>query len=129
MDVTETLDALRAELPGCSLVAFTDLGSKLVLSSSAAAKLAQEDLDHLSDTAQSLLQGSLSEGAASLLKMGEGDTRPGMAMLLSIADARIFLRAPGNAPEALVCVCAPDADLGKVVDCGRSTLDRIVSKN
>ena len=129
MDVTETLDAMRADVPGCSLIAFTDLGTRLVLSSSAAAKPAQEDLDQLSSMAQTLLQGTLSEGAASLLETGEGDTRAGVAFLLSISDAKIFLRAAGESPEALVCVCAPDADLEKVVDCGRSTLARIVAKN
>lgn len=127
MDVTKTLDAMRAELPGCSLVAFTDLGSKLVLSSSSAAKPAQEELDRLSDLAQTMLEGSLAEGAKPLLEAGEGDRRAGTAMLLSMNDTKVFLRAPGDSPEALVCVCSTDADIGKVVDCGRSTLDRIVA--
>ncbi|WP_413718020.1 hypothetical protein [Silicimonas sp. MF1-12-2] len=127
MDVTETLDAMRSELPGCSLIAFTDLGSKLVLCSSSAGKPAQEELDSLSELAQTVLDGIVAEGAAPVLENGDGDRRAGTAMLLSGTDAKVFLRAPGDAAEALVCVCAPEADLRKVVDCGRSALDTIVS--
>lgn len=127
MDVTEKLDAMRSEIPGCSLIAFTDLGSKLVLCSSSAGKPAQEELDRLSELAHVMLDGSVAEGAAPVLDQGEGDTRAGTAMLLSGNEAKVFMRAPGEAAEALVCVCAPEADLRKVVDCGRSTLDTIVS--
>lgn len=127
MDVTEKLDAMRSELPGCSLIAFTDLGSKLVLCSSSAGKPAQEELDRLSELAHVMLDGAVAEGAAPVLDGGQGDTRAGTAMLLSGNEAKVFMRAPGEAAEALVCVCAPEADLRKVVDCGRSTLDTIVS--
>lgn len=127
MDVTDKLDALRSELPGCSLVAFTDLGSRVVLCSSAAVKPVQEELDHLSELAQIALDGALGEGAVPVLEGGDGDRRAGVAMLVSEQDAKVFLRAPGEVAEALICVCAPDADLRKVVDCGRSTLDDIVA--
>ena len=127
MDVTEKLDAMRSELPGCLVVAFTDLGSKLVLCASAAAKTGQEDLDRLSDLAQIMLDGAIAEGAGHVLEGGEGDRRAGTAMLVSDHDAKVFLRAPGDVSEALVCVCAPGADLRKVVDCGRSTLNDIVA--
>ena len=127
MDVTETLDAMRSELRGCSLVAFTDLGSKLVLCSSAAAKPAQEELDRLSELAQVVLDGAVAEGAAPLLVHGGGDTRAGSVVLLSESEARVFLRAPGEVAEALVCVCSPDVDLKKVMDCGQSTLATIVA--
>ena len=127
MDVTDKLDAMRGDLPGCSLVAFADLGSRIVLCASAAAKPAQEELDHLSGLAQTVLDGPLAEGAAPVLAQGDGDRRAGVAMLVSGADAKVFLRAPGEANEALICVCAPESDLGKVVDCGRATLDGIVT--
>lgn len=127
MDVTDKLDALRSDLPGCHLVAFTDLGSKLVLCTSSAAKPGQEELDHLSELAHVALDGALAEGAAPVLADGDGDRRAGAAMLVSEHDAKVFLRAPGEAAEALICVCAPGVDLRKVVDCGRSTLNDIVS--
>lgn len=127
MDVTDKLDALRSDLPGCLLVAFTDLGTKLVLCTSSTVKPGQEELDRLSDLAQATLDGALAEGAGSVLASGDGDRRAGTAMLVSDHDAKVFLRAPGEAPEALICVCSPEADLRKVVDCGRSALDSIVA--
>lgn len=128
MDVIEALDAMRSEIPGCSLVAYADLGSKIVLSASAISKPAQEELDRLSELAQVMLEGAVAEGAQPLLRTGSDDAVAGTAMLLSGVDAKVFLRSAGEAPEALVCVCAPEADLRKVVDCGRSTLDTIVAE-
>ncbi|MBT8426312.1 MAG: hypothetical protein KJO67_15160 [Silicimonas sp.] len=127
MDMTETLDAMRSDLPGCSLVVFTDLGSKLVLCTSAASKPAQEELDRLSDLAQTVLDGGVAEGAQPVLASGGGDARAGVAILASGNETKVFLRAPGEAAEALTCICGPDADLQKVVDCGRATLDGIVA--
>ena len=128
MDVTEALDAMRSDIPGCSLLAFTDLGSRLVLCTSAASKPAQEDLDKLSELAQMMLSGPVSEGALPALAGEGGDVLVGSAMLMSDGDVKVFLRASAEAQEALVCVCAPETDLAKVVDCGRSTLDTIVAK-
>lgn len=127
MDVTEKLDAMRSELPGCRIVAFTDLGSRLVLCASAAAKPGQEDLDRLSDLAQVMLDGAIAEGAAPVLATGEGDRRAGTAMLVSDHECKVFLRAAGEVSEALVCVCAPNTDLRRVVDCGRATLNDILA--
>lgn len=126
MDVSEQLDELRNKVAGCILVAYTDLGSKLVLSSSAAARPAQEDLDRLSNLAQIMLDGSVAEGAAPAITAEGHPGQAGLAMLLSGSDAKVFLRARDSANEALVCVCTPESDLKKVVDCGRSTLNDIV---
>ena len=127
MDVTEALDALRSQMSGCSLVAFADLNSKLVLCTSSATRLPQEELDHLSQTAHLVLEGAVAEGAASVWAETAAGAPAGTAMLLSESEARVFLRAEGDSSEALVCVCAPDADLEKVVDCGRSTLKSILA--
>ena len=124
MDVTETLDAMRSSLPGCSLIAFTDLGSKVVLCTSAAAKPAQEEMDKLSALAELMLAGTMAESAAPVL--GAEDARAGCAVLHSEADAKVFLRSPGDADEALICVCSPEVDLDKAVESGRSTLATIV---
>ena len=124
MDVTETLDAMRSSLPGCSLIAFTDLGSKVVLCTSAAVKPAQEEMDKLSALAELMLAGTMAESAAPILEAD--DARAGCAVLHSEADAKVFLRSPGDSEEALVCVCSPGIDLEKVVDSGRSALETIV---
>lgn len=129
MTVSEALDAMRLEVAGCSLVAYTDLSSELVLCASTAGRPAQEELDALSHAARIALDGTLAEGARPLWD----DEAPGApaetAMLLTGAEARVFLRSSGEAAEALACVCSADADLGAVVDCARTALDRILSQN
>lgn len=125
MSVTDALDALRSELSGCALVAYTDLSSRLVLSTSAAGHPGQEELDALSGAAQQVLAGAVAEGGAQVWGAGAAAD---MAMLMTGTEARVFLRAPGEAPEALICVCAPDTDLTQVVTEGRATLARIQSE-
>ena len=46
-----------------------------------------------------MLDGAVAEGAAPVLDGGEGDTRAGTAMLLSGNEAKVFMRAPGEAAE------------------------------
>ncbi|NNE81077.1 MAG: hypothetical protein HKN18_12485 [Silicimonas sp.] len=127
MSVSDALDAMRSEISGCSLVAYADLGSRLVLCTSAVSNPGQEQLDALSGAALLALDGALAEGAAAM--WDKTATGADMAMLLTNAEARVFLRSPGAAPEALICVCAADADLDKVVDCGQTTLSRILSQS
>ena len=127
MSVSDALDALRSEIPGCSLVAFADLSSKIVLTASSASKPAREELDALSVAAHLTLDGAVGEGAAPVWA-NQSDALPETAMLLSASEARVFMRPPGENPEAIICVCAPDCDLEAVVDCARTTLKRIVSE-
>ena len=122
MSVTDALDALRSELSGCALVAYADLNSRLVLSTSAAGHPGQEELDALSSAAQLVLAGAVAEGGA---PVWGGDSPADMAMLMTGSEARVFLRAADAAPEALICVCAPNVDLAQVVSMGRATLTRI----
>ena len=129
MSVTEALDAMRSELSGCSLVAYTDLSSALVLSTSAIGQPGQEELDKLSGAAQLALTGILAEGASSVWTANDPKAEAETAMLLTDTEARVFIRSPGDAPEALVCICAPDSDLNAVVDCGRATLTRILGES
>lgn len=126
MSVSDALDAMRAEIPGCTLVAFADLSSKIVLTYSSATNPAREKLDALSAAAHLVLDGDVAQGAAPML--GEEDEAATTAMLLSPSEARVFMRSPGENPEALICVCAPDCNLDVVVDCARATLTRIISE-
>lgn len=128
MNVAAELDAMRSEISGCSLVAFTDLSSQLVLCASAASKPVQEELNALSRAANLALDGAFAEGAAPLWADG-GKTAPETAVLMTGAEVRVFLRSPGKPNEALVCVCAPDIELDAVVDSGRSTLGRILAQD
>lgn len=125
MNVTEELDAMRAEVSGCKLVAFTDLSSQLVLCASAVSNPIQDEMNALSAAAHLALDGAYAEGAAPIWN---GDAPAEIAMLLTGEEARVFIRSPANPSEALICVCAPDTTLESVVSSGRSTLDRIVSQ-
>ncbi len=125
MDITTELDAMRADLQGCVLVAFTDLSSQLVLSSSSASKPAQEEMNALSRAAHLALDGAYAEGAAA---GWDGAPAADTAVLMTGSEARVILRSPGNPAEALVAVCAPDTNLETAVSHARATLDRIVAK-
>ena len=126
MDITTELDAMRADVQGCVLVAFTDLTSQLVLASSASAKPAQEEMNALSRAAHLVLDGAYAESAASGWDEG---ARSEAAVLMTGSEARVFLRSTGNPVEALICVCAPDTDLDAAVTRGRATLDQIAAKS
>ncbi|MCG6883162.1 MAG: hypothetical protein LJE62_05340 [Silicimonas sp.] len=122
MDITAELDAMRVDVQGCALVAYTDLSSQLVLSTSAAANPVQEEMNALSQAAHLALDGAIAEGAA--VSWG-GETPAELAFLMTGAEVRLFLRSPANSSEALIAVCAPDVDLERAVSEARATLARI----
>ena len=125
MTVDEALETLRSEIPGCTLVAFADLSSRLVLSSSSVSQPAREEVDALSDAVYQALDGALAEGAQPM--WNDEAAKPGMAMLLTSSEARVVLRSTTAANEALICVCEPNADFRHVLNCGRQALDRIAA--
>lgn len=122
MDITAELDAMRGQVPGCALVAYTDLTSQLVLCTSAVSKPVQEEMNALSQAAGLALNGAFAESAS---PSWGGEPAPEVAVLMTGADARLFLRSPVNPAEALVAVCAPDIDLEQAVTEGHATLARI----
>lgn len=128
MNVAAELDEMRSEISGCTLVAFTDLSSQLVLCASAASKPVQEELNALSKAANLALDGAFAEGAAPLWSNG-GEATAETAVLMTVSEVRVFLRSPVKPNEALVCVCAPDTELDAVVDSGRLTLGRILAQD
>ena len=53
--------------------------------------------------------------------------KPLSAITLTKIDARVYLRTAATDNEALICICAPDADLVEVVAQGASTLGHIMA--
>jgi hypothetical protein len=100
----ETLSQLRARLPGCDLLIYADIGSRTVLASSGRLSMPQEVLDALTDCAAELLS----------LPPESGDGTVEQTLLLTPTGVRGFLRAPGEAAEALCWLGAPDADLRRI---------------
>ncbi len=122
MDVAKALDEMRGAVDGCDLVAFADLSSQMVLRASSATKRGQEEIDALTDAALVALAGPLAEGAAACT-----GGAPATAVTMTQAEIHVYLRSLTGRSEALIAVCAPDTDVGKIVDHGRETLDRIVA--
>lgn len=124
MDVTEVLDGLRADVEGCDLAAFADLHTSMILCVSSSTRHAQEELDALTETAAAVLDGAVAEGAQTFLDGAKAQT----AITMTPVDVRVYLRASQSQSEALICLCAPDADLAKVVARGTATLTTIMGK-
>lgn len=124
MDVTEALDGLRADVEGCELAAFADLNTSMILCVSASTRHAQEELDALTETAAAVLDGPVAEGAQNLI----GGAKAQMAITMTPVDVRVYLRASFAQSEALICLCAPDADLEKIVTRGGATLASIMAE-
>ena len=123
MDVTQELDGFRSKVAGCDLAAFADLNTCMILCVSSARRHAQEDLDALTQTAAVVMTGPVAESAAALL-----DGQPALSAITTTqVDTRVYLRAAATDSEALICVCAPDADLAKVVEYGIVTLGTIMA--
>ena len=123
MDVTARLDSLRADLVGCDLVAFADLTTQVVLCVSAAARHAQEELDALTSTAVSVLRGSVAEGGQALLGGASAQT----VVSLTPVGMQVFLQSTNSDNEALICICAADADLAKTIARGSEALEDITA--
>ncbi|MBT8458047.1 MAG: hypothetical protein KJN60_00070 [Boseongicola sp.] len=123
MDVKEVLDRFRADVEGCDLAAFADLTTSMILCVSTATRHAQEELDALTATAATVLDGAVAEGAQAFLA-GE---KSQIAFTMTPVDVRVYLRSPETKKEALICLCTPDADLAKVVSRGTESLAHIMA--
>lgn len=123
MDVTEVLDRLRADVDGCDLAAFADLTTSMILCVSSSARHAQEELDALTSTAATVLDGAVAEGAQVFLNGAKAQS----AISLTPVEVRVYLRASESQSEALICLCTPDADLSKVVLRGTEALTSILA--
>jgi hypothetical protein len=105
MDIAGRLTSLRETTPGCALVAFGDLGTRLVLRSSAAVQVPQEYLDQLCAQAE---HGFCLQDALAGWNTPRGDG-PAEVIVVTSREVRIYIRRPGAAPDtasdAILCVC------------------------
>lgn len=105
MNIAERLETIRQAVPGCALVAFGDLGSKLVLRSSSTVQHPQEYLDQLCAQANHgfYLQDALLE------QNTPRGHNAGEVMVVTVQETRIFIRTPDAdrtaASDAILCVC------------------------
>lgn len=118
MSVVDELDKLRATLPGCTLVAFGDLGARIVLCASAAEKRPQEELDALCSAASTSLDGI---ALAPML----GGSALSQAVAVGPGEIRVFLRSHLDPCDALFCCFTDQTDIREMVATGRATLHKI----
>lgn len=120
MSIVEKLDSLRAAAPGCSLAAFGDLNTRLVLRTSAARPWPQERLDELCMQAARCFASADSPGVAEHF-LDEGE-RIDQAILLEPSEVRLFLRAPEEESDLLCVVCHSVGDFERVERLARDTV-------
>ncbi len=118
MSIVGQLDALRQDLPGCSLVAFADLRTRLVLSVSADSSRPQEQLDEICFQAANCFE-DCDTLVTALRSDEQGDQMCNESIVLTPAETRVFVRNPDGEGEALCCICQPTA---KTDDFAQKTL-------
>lgn len=121
MGVSGQLDELRAALPGCNLVLFGDLSSKITLCVSASDRYPQEKLDALCATAGDLLDGPAAQSSAGALGLSDGSGLD-QAIILSPVDLQLFLRSPVDKADVLCCVCSLGGDVQRAIEQAHSSL-------
>lgn len=119
MGVNETLGTVVKAFPQARLVAFADLSSRMILSSSGTLGTTQEDLDRLCDQARVSFDDPLF--SLSVEAFGE----PNAAVVMGPQSVRIFLRSETEPADALCCICDHGIDLPAFVTKIRDTLESI----
>jgi len=123
MNLAARLETMRQGVPGCTLVAFGDLGTRLVLRCSAEFSPPQEFLDELCTQAEHgfLLQDAL---------LGSDSARdwiPSEVSVVTPHETRMYIRAPGTAQEtandAILCVCDTEETAREMIAPAKTLLD------
>lgn len=115
-------DFLR-QFPACSVVAFADLSTGMILAADTRERLAQEKLDSLCNSALQALTGRVSTAIA---KAGaqKGEQAVNKCAVGYKDRLECYIRAPASADEALCLVLATDCDLASVILAGERLLQR-----
>lgn len=119
MGVNETLGAVVKAFPQARLVAFADLSSRMILSSSGTLSTTQEYLDQLCEQARVSFDDPLF--SLSVEAFGE----PNGAVVMGPDNIRVFLRSEFEPADALCCICDHSIDLPAFVTKIREALESI----
>ncbi|SLN53771.1 hypothetical protein PEL8287_02858 [Roseovarius litorisediminis] len=122
MTIDEELDALRKSALGCSLVAFGDARTRLVLRSSHEKAYHREYLDELCIQAANCFE---LLDAASQADNDSVQERSCEAVVLTASNIRMFVRAEDGGPDFLCCVCDFPCISEKLMTTAHKTLGRI----
>lgn len=121
MSIQSHLDKLRAETPGCSISAFGDLSSKLVLRSSARGALTREVLDRMCDDAVLCFSvvDAEAEGLTDRAHYGRS------AMMFTPRHSVVFARPAPDADDVTLAVVDGAEHLDKALHATLDTMDQI----
>jgi hypothetical protein len=119
LGVSDSLGAVVKAFPQARLVAFADLSSRMILSSSGSLSTTQEYLDKLCDQARASFDDPLF--SLSVEAFGE----PHAAVVMGPEALRVFLRSDTEPADAVCCICDHGIDLPAFVTKIRDTLDSI----
>ncbi|MBM1218764.1 hypothetical protein JQU17_01030 [Ponticoccus sp. SC2-23] len=112
MSLSERLDRMRSDIPGCSLASFGDLRTGMALRSSASRPFKQDFLEEI-------LKHAACHFEASDLVCEDVECDDGSRDRLIVAtprDLRIFVRSPDNPIDVVCCLCAGLECVPQVVD-------------
>ncbi|MCP5087729.1 MAG: hypothetical protein GY952_13125 [Rhodobacteraceae bacterium] len=100
MTLAERLDELRLKQPGCQLVAFGDLGTRLILRTSSQTPFPQENLDQLC---------MLAAQTFSLCDKVQGEGGVGNdAIIHTPNETTVIVRSQTSGDDFLCCLCESD---------------------
>lgn len=124
MSIDEEINALRASVPGCSLVAFGDADTRLMLRSSHEKTCKREFLDELCAQARGCFEmlDSLPQETG-----GCDVSKPRLLdpIVLTPSQTRVFVRTESGGSDFLCCVCGATRDTEGLIQAAQQTLQKI----
>ena len=103
MSLSDRLDELRRDVPGCALVSFGDISTGLALRTSASRQ-------HKQDYLEEVMQQAARNFALSDTMSKDND----MVVVATPDEVRIFVRSSAGNSDVLCCVCDSVAELDHV---------------
>ncbi len=126
MTIAEQIDSLRMSLPGCSLVAFGDVTTQLVLRSSQTRPIRREHLDQLCAEAGDCF--SVIEAARTASQETQAGPESHVeAVVLAGSEGRIFVKSGRNESDFLCLVCERPFRATAIIASASETLDKIAA--
>ena len=122
MTIQNHLDQLRQNAPGCTLTAFGDLSSRLILRSSSAAPCPREVLDGLSQKA-AICFSVMEDGHAP--ELIDADCYGHSAIMFTPGQSFVFGRSDASADDVTCAVIESAQDVEQALRATRETVQKI----
>lgn len=126
MRISDRLESIRRDFPACETLAYADISTSTVLSSSAATQMRQEQLDHLCSTAVEKFGGP-SAGVLTDFWRGSGAANSDVfhVIVCNAAGFQVFIRSTTSPTDALCCICTPLIEINAFIQGARYHLEEI----